>query len=187
MLTCISSIVASWLITSGVVKSDNRELYEYATYSFLFSCTPLFISIVIGSLLNMTFESLLVICPIVIIRKFSGGFHLNSPWLCFCVSILLLSTSFLFIKYYKPNIIVLSFIVALDSIWIYVKSPIISKARPLKPKEILMFRKATQLFLSLCLITYICFAFFKQQYATPVGIGIIIAAFLQQLSVFMKR
>lgn len=191
MLTCISSIVASWLISSGVVKCDDRELYEYATYSFLFSCIPFFLTIGMGLLLNMAFESFLVVSPIILIRKFGGGLHLSSPKTCFILSMVLLAASLLLVKHCSLNICLFSFLVLWGSLSIYIKSPIESESRKLSPKEHHFFKIVTHITLILFFIVYIfCFFTNIQRYCVSIGIGIIVTAVLQHttsINFFKKR
>ena len=96
MITKMSSAIAKWLLHAGAISESDRELYEYAAYSFLFSLLPLCLIVILGCITGMVIEGLLMILPFMLIRKFSGGFHLKSPGICLLSSTLLLS-AFLFI------------------------------------------------------------------------------------------
>lgn len=82
--------ITGWLIRYGAVKESDRELYVYAAYSFLITISPLFLTIVIGTLLGKTWQSIVLILPFLVIRKFSGGIHAKYAWVCFVCSCLLL-------------------------------------------------------------------------------------------------
>jgi len=86
MMHRIANATANWLVKANAVKSEDRELYSYAMYSFLFAMAPLMLTMIIGIFMHMFLESVLFILPFVIIRKFSGGFHLKSPTVCIFVS-----------------------------------------------------------------------------------------------------
>ncbi|WP_419013629.1 accessory gene regulator B family protein [Hominenteromicrobium sp.] len=77
MLHSLSKSVTKWLLKTGAISHNDVALYEYAVYTFFFSMLPLTVSICLGALLHMFFEALLMILPFVLIRKFSGGFHLR--------------------------------------------------------------------------------------------------------------
>ena len=91
MITKMSSAIAKWLLHAGAISESDRELYEYAAYSFLFSLLPLCLIVILGCITGMVIEGLLMILPFMLIRKFSGGFHLKSPGICLVSSTLLLS------------------------------------------------------------------------------------------------
>ena len=44
----MSSIIVKWLLHAGVISENDRELYEYAAYSFLFSLLPLVLVMLLG-------------------------------------------------------------------------------------------------------------------------------------------
>lgn len=82
--------ITGWLIRYGAVKESDRELYVYAAYSFLITISPLFLTAAIGTLLGKTWQSIVLILPFLVIRKFSGGIHAKYAWVCFVCSCLLL-------------------------------------------------------------------------------------------------
>ena len=96
MIARMSSIIVKWLLHAGAISENDRELYEYAAYSFLFSLLPLILIMLLGCASGMLLEGVLMIVPFILVRKFSGGFHLQSPGVCFVSSLLLLS-AFLFL------------------------------------------------------------------------------------------
>lgn len=84
MIARMSSIIVKWLLHAGAISENDRELYEYAAYSFLFSLLPLILIMLLGCASGMLLEGVLMIVPFILVRKFSGGFHLQSPGvLCF--------------------------------------------------------------------------------------------------------
>lgn len=91
MIRKASIAISKWLLNTGAISEDDKELYEYAAYSFLFSLLPLCLVIIIGCAVNMVIEGILMVIPFMLIRKFSGGFHLNSSAVCFVSSTALLS------------------------------------------------------------------------------------------------
>ena len=82
--------ITGWLIRCGAVRESDRELYVYAAYSFLITVSPLFLTILIGTLLGKTWQSIVLILPFLLIRKFSGGVHAKHAIVCFICSCLLL-------------------------------------------------------------------------------------------------
>mgnify|MGYP002616413802 CR=1 FL=1 len=63
------SELTDWLIDNHAISSDDKELYEYAIYSFIISTVPLVIFLVISGIIGMFPEGFLIIMPFMVIRK----------------------------------------------------------------------------------------------------------------------
>ena len=90
MKYCTRKIV-EWLINHDAIKSEDKELYEYALYSLWLLATPLFLAIIIGGCLGGVKEGIIIVIPFMLIRKFSGGYHAKHLCVCFVSSTILLS------------------------------------------------------------------------------------------------
>ena len=185
----IAEIICKWLIKTGGISADDRELYQYAIYSFLFEFAPLIIVLILGYIIKIPLEGILFIVPFLLIRKFSGGFHLQSATVCFCLSSIVLFLFLLFIKrmLYFQIAILFSCIVVLAAVCIIMFSPIDSEARQLSPKEKKVFRKVAIVLTIIILGSYaISSAFGWTHIAIPMGSGLILTALLQ-LPCLMNR
>ncbi|MGM9946680.1 accessory gene regulator B family protein, partial [Floccifex sp.] len=80
----------TWMIDMQAITEEDRELYEYAAYSFFITMAPLMLVILFGSFMGFLVESIVFIIPFMAIRKFSGGYHMKSPITCFVISCFLL-------------------------------------------------------------------------------------------------
>lgn len=165
-------------------------LYCYSVYSLLFGTLPLTIAVILGIMFGMLKEGLLLIVPFMLIRKFSGGFHLTSSKHCFLVSIVILLIAFGVIKFFecwrKP--ILLSCIVLFASVHICQCSPIDNINRKLSQKEERVFKNMTQFLIVVTLTVYFTLLF--SNYATlsvSVGIGILLVFSLQIPCTFMSK
>lgn len=182
MISIISSRIVKWLLNAGAISRQDKELYEYAAYSFLFSLLPLCLVMILGGISGMLVEGILMILPFMLIRKFSGGFHLKSSSVCFVSSTLLLST-FLFIIHVatiRQESNFLTIFVVASAIQIFLCSPIDNEAKKLNAKEYVVFKKVARIMSVLFLALYIILMFLSQRrFSVPVGMGIILTALLQ--------
>ena len=80
------SELTDWLIHNRAISSDDKELYEYAIYSFIISTVPLVIFLVISGIIGMFPEGFLIIMPFMVIRKFGGGYHAKHAYICMIMS-----------------------------------------------------------------------------------------------------
>lgn len=182
MIRRISVTISEWLLKEKVVECGNQELFSYAAYCLLLGTLPLFIILILGLTCGMVYEGIIMLVPYMLIRKFSGGYHLNSPTVCLICSSLLLSLALALVKFIScTNYLYLYSLATSISVAILcILSPIDSEARRLSERERLVFRNVSRL-LALCtFIIYIgllCFQSIRN--AIPVGMGINLAAFLQ--------
>lgn len=182
MIAKLSVMTVKWLLRAGAISENDRELYEYAAYSFLFSLLPLVLVMLLGGVSGMLLEGVLMIVPFMLIRKFSGGFHLQSSGVCFVSSTLLLSAFLFLIRLVtvKQSFVLLSCFAAAGAIQLFLCSPIDNEARRLSAKERTVFKKVARIMSALFLAVYIVLmAFGQSRFAVPVGAGIILTALLQ--------
>ena len=182
MIAKIAAAVSEWLVAQGAVTDKDKKLFAYAVYSFLFGMMPIFIIVILGLFFNMVLEGLLLITPFMLLRKFSGGYHLKSSIVCTITSTSLLLISLLAVRIASSHNAsnILSIMVALSTITLFLLSPIDSDARRLSVKERKVFRLIARIFTCIFLLFYFLLLLFGQiDIATPIGIGMIIPATLQ--------
>lgn len=190
MLHFLAKSVTKWLLKAGAISHNDVALYEYAVYTFFFSMLPLTVSLCLGALLHMFFEALLMILPFVLIRKFSGGFHLKSSRVCFFVSSLFLALSIEFIKLVltHKSFLFCSILAVISTFIIIVLSPIDSDERKLSLAEQKLFKKVSILLSLFFLGIYFILLMLKiWNCAASVGVGIVIPALLQIPCLFRRN
>ena len=182
MISKISTAVSEWLVAQGAVTVKEKNLFSYAVYSFLFGMMPIFIIVILGLIFDMLPEGLLLITPFMLLRKFSGGYHLKSSIVCTVTSTSLLTISLLAVRAVKTSstILILSVLVVFSAITLFLLSPIDSKARRLSAKERMVFGRIARVITSVFLLIYFMLVLLDQTgIAAPIGVGMIIPATLQ--------
>ena len=182
MIQKVSSGVSRWLLKAGAISSEDEELYEYAAYSFLFSLAPMALVLIIGGILGMWLEGVLLILPFMLIRKFSGGYHLKSSVVCFISSTVLLALFLWVIRlvvHYEAYTI-FSVIVGSSILLLSILSPIDSEERRLKEREKIVFRRVAIVMAVIIGVLYaVLMACGLFTAAVSMGSGLILAALLQ--------
>ena len=171
-----------WLLKTGAISQQDAEVYEYGIYSFLFSCVPFALVLVLSIPLNMAWEGILLIVPFFFLRKFTGGFHFQSALPCLVTSTLLLLASLAGIKALlpKPPLLAVYLAVYLSLIPIFLLSPIDSINRKLSLKEQRVFRRtAIGLGCFFAALFTLLMGFELYRIAVPIGGGIVLTALLQ--------
>lgn len=182
MIEVLSSKIVEWLLNAGTVSKEDRGLYEYATYSLLFSLMPLVLVMLLSVIFGMLLEGVLMILPFLLIRKFSGGYHLKSPAVCLISSTAILSGLLAAVGYVieAGGTCIYSALVFAAGIHIFFRQPIDNASRPLTARERAVFKKVARIMTCVFLIIYSTLLTFDQlQLSTPIGGGVILTALLQ--------
>lgn len=74
--------VIHYLINKNVLDNDNKEIYEYGLFVFLFNIVNIMSVVFIGFLVGRTFYSIIFLLAFIPIRILAGGFHFKSAVLC---------------------------------------------------------------------------------------------------------
>ena len=182
MIRFISRAVAEWLLKHGAISVNEKELYEYSIYSFLFTLTPLFLVLMVSIPLNMAVEGILLITPFIFLRKFAGGFHFQTPLPCIIVSTLVLLGCLLenriILEY--GSFIIHTLLVYASIVPICILSPIYSENRQLSAKEKSAFHRIAIVLATINAALYSLLLILRTvEIAIPLGTGMILTALLQ--------
>ena len=189
MIKTLSAGVAEWLRKEGGIPQINQALFSYAVYCFVFGMIPVLLAFVLGLLFRMLQESLVMILPFMLIRKFSGGYHLDDPKKCFFLSCVLLSLSLWSVKIFlaTKTSILLTLLVSLSTLSLWVHSPIDNNERKLSESERCAFRKVARVLSVVALFVYLAMqASALKTYSVPIGVGIVLVSVLQLPCILRK-
>lgn len=171
--------IADWLIGCDAVSESDRELYEYAIYSIFLTISPLFLAVGIGFLFGAAWQSILIILPFVVVRKFSGGYHAKKASICFASSSLLLVSCIILSLCIECNFTLLIF-AALSAISLMHFSPLESENRVLSRTEQVYCKKITTVIVAcFVIVDLILFLFHMYSCVVCISIGLILSAALQ--------
>lgn len=146
------SRVIGWLIQQKTIESSDRELYEYALYSFLVSNIPLVFLVIASILLGKLLEGMLIVLPFMIIRKFCGGYHAKHVYTCFILSTGLVLSGFYIVNYLNCNYFIM---MVISGISIMFNSPIDSHNKRLDKSEIKLYKRITEMLIVSIIVLYI--------------------------------
>ena len=182
MIHFVSRAVAKWLLKHGAISVNEKELYEYSIYSFLFTLTPMFLVLMVSTPLNMAVEGVLLITPFILLRKFAGGFHFQTPLPCIIVSTLVLLGCLLEIRVILEygTFIIHTLLVYASIVPICILSPIDSENRQLSAKEKSIFHRTAIVLAAINTALYSLLLILRTvEIAIPLGTGMILTALLQ--------
>lgn len=175
----ILGLLSAWLVKNKAIEPNDRELYEYAIYSFLISITPLVIFLIASGVIGMWWEGILIIIPFMVIRKFSGGYHAKHAYVCFMASTGLLGVSLCIVAFVNSSWII-HILSCLSGISLAINSPIDSENKKITENEKMRYKHMTHLLVVVFLFVYMVLTVFRlERYSTCIGISMILTALLQ--------
>ena len=179
MIEKLSDKLADWLISNGVIDKEDKELYSFAAYSAVLFVSPVFIALAFGICLNKIPQCLMIIMPLMLIRKFSGGYHAKSLRTCLICSILLFYLC-IFLTNYIASSIWLIIVTILATISLSYFSPIENNNRKLEAGEKKEYKKVTTVMSFICLVISIGLkSLHMDSYHVCMSLGILLTAGLQ--------
>lgn len=171
--------VAAWLIKCQVIEEQEKELYCYAMESYILFWSPMIIALLLGIIMGKVKESIFVIIPFMIIRKYSGGYHAKHLSVCLICSLLLLLLCILIACSIPANTI-LMFITLIACLNLIIFSPIDHENRILDSKEKIAYKKVIGIFTSVAyMAVWILRSIGFERETVCICVGILLTAGLQ--------
>lgn len=181
-----TDLVTDWMIRYDVIQENNKELYQYAICSGILLVIPLLLAGGIGFYFGSIKKGIIMILPFMILRKFSGGFHLKNLWLCLAGSSVLLFLCMLLTTKTECDLN-LAIVTVGSAISLSVFSPIENENRELNHFEKQEYKKITIYWLILFLLLDLIFICLNlKNYVICFSIGIQLVAGLQIPCVIIK-
>ena len=86
----LSGKIAESLTNSGVITTEDRELYEYGLHHGLLMIINLLTTVVIGLLFKMVWQSFVFMIAYIPLRTYAGGYHAKTQFRCYLLSIVIM-------------------------------------------------------------------------------------------------
>ena len=182
MINKAAKYIAHGLAHLDAISSDDIELYRYAAFRIIFAIIPILILGLIGLLCNSLLTCALFMLTYAVLRKYSGGFHFKSSYLCLIFSTLLLIGTFQLTSYIiveKLYNFTSTMVLSAACICFFL-SPINTKRRKLSEVEIYSFKRTARRIILILLILYTSLCSLSLwQISIPIGMGVVLTAVLQ--------
>jgi len=149
MLIHIFDSVTDWLVASGNVKEEEKEIYVYGLQQGLLIIANIITILAIGFVFNMVWQSLIFMIAYLPLRSFAGGYHAKTQLRCYLFSIVLTIMVLLAIKIIPWTLYVCLGLVLFAGAIIFILAPVEDSNKPLDKKEIAEYKKRTRIMLLL--------------------------------------
>lgn len=181
-----AEMVVRWLVKRDEIKVDDRDLYKYAVESLILMFLPIIFAGSIGFFTGNIVQAVVLVLPVMILRKFSGGYHASKLKTCIISSGCLLFLCILLAQRlrYDWKLVVLTILSATS---LSILSPVDHENKRLGNEEKRVLKKITVLCVTSLLILGMIVAGFEYYcFAVSLFIGIQLTAALQILCIIKK-
>lgn len=163
------------------ILDDEQELYEYGFFILLSQILYFIIAIIIGTICETVFESIIFYIAFQFIRRYAGGYHAATETRCEILSTLSILACIVVIRLSKTYDIqtALLIISALSAVCIFVFCPLDTPEKPLTDKEFRYFRKVSWLILLAIVVAIIVSYIFKFKiFTVPCCLSLVLESIL---------
>lgn len=136
-----ASYLTDYVIRKGVIKEEEREVYEYGFQRVLETAINLLISLLIAAALHKIVEGILFFLVFVPLRSYAGGLHLEHYWSCLLLSCFTYFVILLTAEYLTISIFLMIPSILLSAMLIWILYPVENKNRTIDTDEVIQFRK----------------------------------------------
>lgn len=157
MITKLSTKIIGILIEKSIINDTEQELYIYGLFMLLSKTLYFILTLILGVLLNIVFESVVFYVSFQFIRTSAGGIHASSELKCEVATTLSLFLCLGIVKLcdlYNLKLVVL-ILTIVAAVLISLLCPLDTPEKPLNSKEKKYFRKKSWIIL-LIILTIIC-------------------------------
>lgn len=143
MFRDISSKLTDKLISLKTIDPEDREIYEFGIQHIFITIFNISTVLLLGLLLGDLKEAMIFIFAFIPLRIFAGGFHFNSPIMCYIFSSCFVALVLLAMRYLSIPLLIYCLLYCLSGIIILTFAPVEDKNKPLDQLEKKVYRKRT--------------------------------------------
>lgn len=149
MIASFCAKVCDYFVTIGVIEAGKKSWYVYGLHQGIVMLINIISTLAIGFVLGMVWQSIAFLLAYIPIRSYAGGYHASTPGRCYGISLILITTTLLVMKYipFTPALCWSGLLGS--SVFVFILAPIEDKNKPFTPAEKRVFQKRSRVLLSL--------------------------------------
>lgn len=187
MLQILSNQITSFFISHELLDNKYKEWCEYIVHKNLLTTCILLISFFGGCFFAKPYEVVSFYSFFTLIRRYGGGYHAKSEFMCFTASILVFLLSVFFIEYFFTNKYLIYVLLFFSGLLILIIGSVNHPNMNLSKRELLLCsRKTLACFLFESLVIFI-FSFLNLNTSAFMAFGTATAAFSMLLAKIIKQ
>lgn len=169
--------VSEKIVLSGIrdkyIEDGKKDEIIYGLNMFFNLSINIITMVAIGIISDRLWECVLFCWIYKFMRKYSGGFHFESAWICYISSCIMYLCVIGLVSVFPFNTYATSIIVTISSVIIWGSSPVESINKPLEQCEKTVYGKKAKIRTVLVLLSYFAMLFLNPGGANVIAIGIV--------------
>lgn len=141
--------VTQKFVDVGIIKYKDKELYAYGLWQGIALLYNFATIMILALIFKMFWQSMIFMIAYSLIRPYAGGYHARTPLKCYLFSVVIIIAVLWLIKYIPWNSFICFIMITVASIIIFILSPVEDKNKPLDKIEQVVFKKRTNILLSI--------------------------------------
>lgn len=159
----LEEVLTDYVIQKGMVKEEDRELYEYGFTMTIEVGLFVLSSLLVSLYLHMFMEGILFFLIFAPLRSYAGGLHLDKFHSCFILSCLTFSGILLIVRYVHIPMLFSFIALIILEVAVYTLYPVENINREVDSEENRFFKKRLKIFLVIDLLLAIICAVLKKE------------------------
>lgn len=119
MFASLTMKIVNFLIKNDVIKKDDQEIYIYGFDRILTPLLNIATTVLFGVILGELYQGLIFVFSFMALRKYSGGYHANTPIQCYALTTLAILAALLVMKFIFVNRFICLGLMVLSSLVIF--------------------------------------------------------------------
>lgn len=154
MISALAEKVVDYMISSGIISDQEKDLYVYGFFMLLSRLLFLLMSVLFGILFDVPAESIVFYFAFFILRSYAGGIHAGSEAACTVLTSLSMFLSVMLIKLCTvfSAVILPGILLPVSSLAVMLLCPIDTPEKRLSAEEKKIYKKKTAFVLAVIVI-----------------------------------
>ncbi|MBR3415465.1 MAG: accessory gene regulator B family protein [Clostridia bacterium] len=166
MLTRIATFIAKKLLANGLIEEDDTDLYVYGLEVLISTICSFLTVLLLGIVLSEIITALIYLAVLIIIRRFTGGYHARTYIGCNLSCCVIFIVSLYISKAVYFNLIPTIIIHSVGMILIVAFSPVENQNKPLSQKKRKRNKRLSILSCAILSTLSICLSAYGLPYST---------------------
>lgn len=158
MLTKASVSLTNRLVSAGIVKSEDFEVYLFGIENTILKLIHMVSYVTLGIMLGKLPELVVFLAAFIPLREYSGGFHAKTPLRCYIVSCFTVFTVLFILRVVPDAMLNYSIPISLvGSLLLFLVIPVEAKEKPLDESEKIYYKSKGGFLILLILVLTLVF------------------------------
>ncbi|MDO4396064.1 MAG: accessory gene regulator B family protein [Clostridia bacterium] len=132
------------LLEESLISENNRELYRFGFNRLILFIINVIMALIIGMICRMLLVSICFSIGYFLLRRYSGGFHVKNPKICFVLSAGMILVVLGIIRFMPSNTNIIVMLLIGADVIILMYAPKGTSQRPLSRSEEVVFKRITR-------------------------------------------